>query len=53
MNVYAQLATGVNAEGYREILGLHVTNTEDGAGWLAFVRDLTAHGLGRGRPGHL
>jgi transposase-like protein len=45
VNVHALLATGVNAEGYREILGLHVTSSEDGAGWLAFFRDLTARGL--------
>src|SRR5215471_16203437 len=45
VNVHALLATGVNAEGYREILGLHVTTAEDGAGWLGFFRDLTARGL--------
>jgi transposase-like protein len=45
VNVHALLATGVNAEGYREILGLHVTTAEDGAGWLAFFRDLTARRL--------
>jgi transposase-like protein len=45
VNVHALLATGVNAEGYREILGLQVTSAEDGAGWLAFFRDLTARGL--------
>jgi len=45
VNVHALLATGVNADGYREILGLHVTTTEDGAGWLAFYRDLAARGL--------
>jgi putative transposase len=45
VNVHALLATGVNAEGYREILGLHVTSAEDGAGWLAFFRDLAARGL--------
>src|SRR6516164_1897309 len=45
VNVHALLATGVNADGYREILGLHVTTAEDGAGWLAFFRDLTARGL--------
>lgn len=39
------VATGVNAEGYREILGLQVTTSEDGAGWLAFFRDLVARGL--------
>lgn len=45
VGVHALVATGVNAEGYREILGLQVTSTEDGAGWLAFFRDLTARGL--------
>jgi putative transposase len=45
VNVHALVATGVNAEGYREILGLQVTTSEDGAGWLAFFRDLTARGL--------
>jgi hypothetical protein len=30
--------------GHREILGLHVTSAEDGAGWLSFFRDLTARG---------
>jgi hypothetical protein len=39
------LATGVNAEGYREILGLQTSSTEDGAGWLTFFRDLVARGL--------
>ena len=45
MNVHALLATGVNADGHREILGLQVTSAEDGAGWLGFFRDLTARGL--------
>ena len=45
VGVHALVATGVNVEGYREILGLQVTSTEDGAGWLAFFRDLTARGL--------
>jgi transposase-like protein len=45
VNVHALVATGVNADGYREILGLHVTSAEDGAGWLGFFRDLTARGL--------
>ena len=39
------VATGVNADGYREILGMHVATTESGAGWLAFFRDLVARGL--------
>ena len=45
MKVHALVATGVNAEGYREILGLQVTSAEDGASWLAFFRDLIARGL--------
>ena len=43
--VHALVATGVNADGHREILGVQVTASEDGAGWPAFFRDLTAHGL--------
>ena len=45
VNVHALLATGVNGDGYREILGLHVTSSEDGAGWLGFFLDLVARGL--------
>jgi putative transposase len=45
VNFHALAATGVNADGYREILGPQVTSGEDGARWLAFVRDLTARGL--------
>lgn len=43
--VHALVATGVNADGHREVLGVQVTTSEDGAGWLAFFRDLTARGL--------
>lgn len=39
------VATAVNAEGRKEILGLDVLTTEDGAGWTAFLRDLVARGL--------
>jgi len=45
VKVHALVATAVNTEGYREILGLQVTSAEDGAGWLAFFRDLVARGL--------
>lgn len=38
------VATGVNADGHREILGVEVTSAEDGAGWLAFLRGLVACG---------
>ncbi|MGY2747653.1 IS256 family transposase [Arthrobacter sp. UYCu723] len=44
-NVHALVATGVNADGHREVLGIQVTSSEDGAGWLGFFRDLTARGL--------
>ena len=43
--VHALVATGVNADGHREILGIQVTTSEDGAGWLGFFRDLSARGL--------
>lgn len=45
VNVHALVATGVNADGHREILGLDVASSEDGAGWLAFLRGLAARGL--------
>jgi putative transposase len=45
VNVHALVATGVNADGKREILGLDVASSEDGAGWLAFLRGLAARGL--------
>ena len=45
VNVHCLLATGVNGDGHREILGLQVSSAEDGAGWLSFFRDLTARGL--------
>ncbi len=43
--VHAMVATGINRDGHREILGLQVSTAEDGAGWLSFFRDLTARGL--------
>jgi putative transposase len=45
VNVHALVAVGVNADGGREVLGLDVCSDEDGAGWLAFLRSLTARGL--------
>ena len=40
------LATGVNATtGLREVLGLDVGPSEDGAFWLGFLRSLVARGL--------
>lgn len=45
VNVHCLVAVGVNCEGRREVLGIEVTSAEDGAGWLAFLRGLTARGL--------
>jgi hypothetical protein len=45
VNVAVVIAVGVNADGHREVLGVDVITTEDGAGWLAFCRGLVARGL--------
>jgi putative transposase len=45
VNIAVMVATGVNNDGHREILGAEVSTAEDGAGWLTFFRDLTARGL--------
>lgn len=39
------IAIGVNQRGEREVLGLDVGPSEDGAFWLAFLRGLVARGL--------
>jgi putative transposase len=39
------VAVGVTAEGVREVLGMDVGPSEDGAFWLAFLRALVARGL--------
>ena len=39
------LATGVNADGYRELLGMQVATAESNASWTGFFRDLIARGL--------
>jgi transposase-like protein len=45
VNLPLVTAIGVHEEGHREILGLDVVTTEDGAGWLAFLRSLVSRGL--------
>src|SRR3954463_4581045 len=40
------IATGVTADGRREVLGFDVGDSEDGAFWTAFLRSLRARGLG-------
>jgi transposase-like protein len=45
VKVAVMVATGVNADGYREILGVAVSTAESGAGWNTFFKDLVARGL--------
>ena len=45
VNVSAVIATAVNVEGRREIIGFDIVTTEDTAGWTAFLRSLVARGL--------
>lgn len=39
------VATGVSADGRREVLGFDVGDSEDGAFWTAFLRSLKSRGL--------
>ncbi len=39
------VATAVNSDGRREVLGIDVGTSEDGAFWLSFLRGLVARGL--------
>ena len=39
------VATGVRGDGWREVLGFAVGDSEDGAFWTAFLRSLKARGL--------
>lgn len=45
VNVSVVVATGVSSEGQREVLGVDVFTSEDGASWLSFLRSLQARGL--------
>lgn len=45
VNVAAIVATGVNKEGRRSILGLDVITSETEDGWLGFLRGLVERGL--------
>jgi transposase-like protein len=45
VSVATVIATAVNKDGRREILGLDIFTTEDGAGWTQFLRGLVARGL--------
>jgi transposase-like protein len=43
--ITAMVATAVNADGQREILGVETSTEETGAAWTAFLRELVARGL--------
>ena len=45
VQVAVVVATAVNGEGKREVLGIDVGTSEDGAFWLSFLRGLVARGL--------
>jgi len=44
-NTAVLVATAVNADGSRELVGLDIGSAEDGASWTAFLRGLVARGL--------
>ena len=45
INAVVLLATGVNGDGHREVLGMRVATSETGAAWNEFFADLLARGL--------
>ncbi len=45
VNAVVLLATGVNGDGHREVLGTRVTTSETGPAWNEFFADLVARGL--------
>jgi transposase-like protein len=45
VNTVVLIATGVNGDGRREVLGLQVATSETGPAWNAFFADLVARGL--------
>ena len=46
VNTVVLVATGVNGDGHREVLGLQVATSETAASWNTFFADLVARGLG-------
>jgi transposase-like protein len=45
INAVVLVATGVNGDGHREVLGMRVATSETGAAWNSFFADLVARGL--------
>jgi transposase-like protein len=53
INAVVLVATGVNADGHREVLGVKVATSETHAAWNTFFADLVARGLTSGPGGVL
>ena len=51
VNAVVLVATGVNADGHREVLGVQVATSETGPAWNTFFADLVARGLTSGPDG--
>ena len=51
VNAVVLVATGVNGDGHREVLGMRVATSETGAVWNEFFADLVARGLTIGPGG--
>ena len=45
VNAVVLVATGINADGHREVLGIKVATSETGQAWNGFFADLVARGL--------
>lgn len=45
INAVVLIATGVNGDGHREVLGMRVATSETGPAWNEFFADLVARGL--------
>jgi putative transposase len=45
INAVVLVATGVNGDGHREVLGMRVATSETGPAWNEFLADLVARGL--------
>jgi transposase-like protein len=45
VKVACMIATGVDADGHRQVLGVQTSTSETGAGWNTFFADLVARGL--------
>ena len=51
VNAVVLVATGVNGDGHREVLGMRVATAETGPAWNEFFADLVARGLTTGPGG--